>query len=68
MTVAEVLEHTSQRIENDFPNQPEIAVDVLSTIGSTYAGLGMYNKAKATIQTALHFQERTHGTEHPEAS
>ncbi len=65
ITVSEVLESASGRIERDFANQPEIAADVLSAIGSTYEGLGIYNKAKATMQKALRLQRATHGNEHP---
>jgi serine/threonine-protein kinase len=68
ITVAEVLEHASARIEKDFANQPEIAADVLSTIGSTYEGLAMYDRALTTLQVALRLQELSHGKEHPDVA
>jgi len=68
VTVAEVLEHASKRIEKDLAGRPEIAADVLSTVASTYEGLGLYDKAKTTMATALRLQELSHGTDHPEVA
>ncbi len=68
ITVADVLENASARIEKDFASQPGIAADVLSTIGSTYEGLAQYDKAKATMQKALRLQQQSHGTEHADVA
>lgn len=68
VTVAEVLEQASQRIEKDFGRQPEIAADLLATIGSTYQGLQLFDKAEAAKQKALQLQIQMHGSEHPKVA
>lgn len=64
VTVAEVLEQASQRIERDFINQPDIAADLLATIGTTYEGLQLFDRAEAAKRKALELQIDLHGKEH----
>ena len=68
VTVAEVLDQASQRIERDFANRPALAADLLSTIGATYESLQLFEKAEAAKRTVLELQRQLHGSDHPKVA
>jgi eukaryotic-like serine/threonine-protein kinase len=48
-----ILDKTSDRIDKDLKNQPEVANDLRSTLGSVYEALGEYDKAEAALRAAI---------------
>ncbi|MBI5470732.1 MAG: serine/threonine protein kinase [Ignavibacteriae bacterium] len=68
VTVAEILDQASQRIERDFANRPELAADLLSTIGSTYESLQLFDKAEAAKRKVLELQRQLRGSDHPKVA
>jgi serine/threonine-protein kinase len=53
VTVAQILDEASQRINVELANQPEIQAAARSTIGNTYYGLGVYDAAESQLRSAL---------------
>lgn len=51
--VAEILDLAAQRIEIELAEQPEISADLQTTIGLTYLGLGLFEKAEKHLREAL---------------
>jgi len=47
LTVAELFDQAVNQLDTTFPNQPLIQAQLLSAIGETYHGLGLYQKAVA---------------------
>jgi tetratricopeptide (TPR) repeat protein len=62
ITVAEVLDRASGRIAGDLAGQPEVEAGVRRTVGETYSGLGMYDKAERELRRALELLRATRGT------
>ncbi len=54
--VIEVLGEAAASIENDFTDQPEIAADLHTTIGTTYLNLGLLESAEDHLQKALNIR------------
>ena len=63
VTVKEVLDRASQRIDSELAGQPEVEAGVRRTIGETYAGLGMYEPAELQLRKALERTRRVRGTD-----
>jgi serine/threonine protein kinase/Tfp pilus assembly protein PilF len=53
VTVREVLDQSSKKIEQSFRNQPEVRAAIHSTIGNTYRALGDYDEALPHLNEAL---------------
>ncbi len=64
VTVREVLDAASQRIETQFPNQPVIEAAVRDTLGNTYMELGQWNDALAHAERALELRRKHLGADH----
>jgi serine/threonine-protein kinase len=63
ITVAEVLDRASGRIGTDLAGQPEVEAGVRRTVGETYSGLGMYEKAEAQLRRSIELLRRERGDE-----
>jgi tetratricopeptide (TPR) repeat protein len=48
-----ILDKTSDRIDKDLKNQPEVADELRSTLGSVYEALGEYDKAETALRAAM---------------
>jgi serine/threonine protein kinase/Tfp pilus assembly protein PilF len=48
-----ILDKTSDRIEKDLKNQPEVAADLKNTLGTVYEALGEYDKAETALRAAM---------------
>jgi tetratricopeptide (TPR) repeat protein len=68
VTVASVLDAASRRVESELGGQPEVKAAVLTTLGTTYEGLGLYSPAEKCLQAALDATIATHGREHPDVA
>ena len=51
--VIEVLGMAAESLETDFPEQPEIAADLETTLGLTYLSLGQLESAERHLESAL---------------
>ncbi len=66
VTARELLDRGAQRIERELANQPVVRAQMMSSIGSAYSGLGLYDQARPLLEGALALRRRVHGREHPE--
>jgi tetratricopeptide (TPR) repeat protein len=51
--VEEILDKAAERVGKDLPGQSEVAAQLQSAIGDTYAAFGQYAKAEAMYRAAL---------------
>lgn len=65
VTMRELLDVASERVEAKFGSEPLVAAAVRSIIGRTYASLGRYDQAQPHLAWALATQERELGERHP---
>jgi TPR repeat protein len=49
----EILDKTSQRVGNDLTNEPEVEVELRTTLAEAYVELGLYAQAESAAQTAM---------------
>jgi tetratricopeptide (TPR) repeat protein len=68
VTVASVLDAASARVEEELAGQPDVKSEVLTTLGTTYQGLGLYEPAKERLQAALDAARTAVGPEHVEVA
>ena len=68
VTVASVLDAASLRVESELAGQPDVKAAVLTTLGTTYQGLGLYAPARKHLQTAFDASIAVHGREHVEVA
>lgn len=64
--VADTLDDAVLKAESELADQPEILASVRRTIGNSFQGLGLYEKAEAQLRFALETHENILGSEHPE--
>jgi serine/threonine-protein kinase len=58
VTVAEILQEASRRVDTELKDQPEIAAEVKTTLAQTYMGLGLYEAAEPLLKSALDTRRR----------
>ncbi len=68
VTVASVLDAASARVESELAGQPDVKAEVLTTLGTTYQGLGLYAPAKERLRAALEASRAAFGPEHVEVA
>jgi len=61
LTVRELLDAAATDIEKEVADQPDVEADIRTTIGRTYATLGLYDKAVEHLSHALEIRERLRG-------
>ena len=66
ITVLEALHAAEERIPVRFENQPEVLAAVDQTLGTTYARLGDYERARPLLEQALAKRRALHTRPHPE--
>jgi eukaryotic-like serine/threonine-protein kinase len=66
MTVEEVLDRAAEKIDDAFPDQPEVEAAVRMAIGSAYKSLGLYAKALPHLERALAIRQEMLGEELPD--
>jgi tetratricopeptide (TPR) repeat protein len=66
ITVEEVLDSASHRIDTAFPDQPGIEASIRDTIGTTYVNLGLHEAAEPHLREAESTRSRVLGDEHPD--
>src|SRR5665213_181049 len=70
-TIRELLDRAAtelspERIDASFPNQPLLQAQILRTVGSTYMGVGEYEKAIGFLQRVVAICRQRLGPEHPD--
>jgi serine/threonine protein kinase/Tfp pilus assembly protein PilF len=65
VTVEQLLDRAAVRIDRAFADQPEVEVEIRTTIGQTYLALGEYPKAEPHLRRALEVARAALGPEHP---
>ena len=68
VTVASVLDAASSRVESELGGQPEVKAAVLTTLGTTYEGLGLYAPAETCLRAALDATIAAYGREHADVA
>jgi len=68
VTVREVLDEASQRMETELADQPEVAASIRLTIGNSYESLGLYDDATAHLRAALETRRTVFGNESEEVA
>jgi len=66
VTVREVLDATSHRIEGAFDGQPDLAASVRTAVGRSYSSLGLYDDAHHHLETAARILVELRGENDPE--
>jgi tetratricopeptide (TPR) repeat protein len=63
ITAREILDLGAQKIERDLRGQPVTCLRLTCIIGKVYLGLGLFDRAEATLRAALRLTEETQGVE-----
>jgi serine/threonine protein kinase/tetratricopeptide (TPR) repeat protein len=65
VVLQQILDRTAGRVDADLESQPEVAGELLSTIGTVYLALGRNEQAERMLRRALAFRIRSSGDEDP---
>jgi tetratricopeptide (TPR) repeat protein len=68
LSVAAVLDAASERVEPELGAEPEVKAGVLTTLGTTYQGLGLYEPARARLLAAHEAAVAAYGPKHVEVA
>ncbi len=68
VTIREVLEASSGRVEEELADQPEVRASLHATIGLTYMALGRYDDAEPHLRCALVLRDSLLPDEDPEVA
>jgi tetratricopeptide (TPR) repeat protein len=68
VTVAALLDAASARVESELGSQPDVKAGVLSTLGTTYQGLGLLEPALARLRAAHESTVAVFGRDSAEAA
>lgn len=66
LTVREVLDHASDRLERELGDQPEIAAPIHQTLGNHYSTLGLYFEADLHLRKAVELRRTLARGDDPE--
>lgn len=66
LTVKEVLENASAKIEDGLHDEPIVEASVRTTIGRAYLSLGLHDRAEAHLRSADEIRTRILGSDDPE--
>ena len=64
-TARQLLVEARKRVDRELGEQPAMAVEMLSTIGAAYAGLGEQDLALEALREAVKRGDKTQGASHP---
>lgn len=68
MTVREMLDIGSRRIESGLATQPEVRANLLGTMGTVYGSLGIYDESVELLDESLQSRLKLYGAEHLEVA
>lgn len=64
VTVAELLIQAEQQLQEKFSSSPRVQMKLLSAIGETYIGLGLFPRAANVFQRAIELKRAEFGEDH----
>ncbi len=64
ITAAELLERGVDRVGAELGDEPELRAEMLHALGSAYAGLGSYDRARELLGEAVVLRREIYGSEH----
>ena len=64
-TVRGILDAGAAQVQKELAGEPELQVEMLTTMGRTYRRLAVYGKAQELLEQATAAGERVFGREHP---
>src|SRR5262249_20836099 len=64
--VVDLLDQTTSNLDNEFPGASKIKGELLHTLGRTYDGLGLYDRAAELLARALSVRQAALGPDDPE--
>jgi serine/threonine protein kinase len=68
VTVNDMLDQITPRVEAELADQPDVRAQVQRTIGSAYASQGRYDLAERSLRDALSVQTQLYGEDNPEVA
>jgi eukaryotic-like serine/threonine-protein kinase len=68
VTVNDMLDQITPKVEAELSDQPDVRAQVLRTIGGAYASQGRYDLAETNLRSALNAQIQLYGEESLEAA
>jgi eukaryotic-like serine/threonine-protein kinase len=68
VTVREVLDAAAAQVEPGLTSQPEVQAAIRETIGNTYLALGLYDRARSQLESALATRRAVLGERHPDVA
>lgn len=68
VTVASLLDDASARVDSELGEQPDVKAAVLTTLGTTYQGLGLLAQAKDSLSAAVEAARAAYGPQHIEVA
>jgi non-specific serine/threonine protein kinase/serine/threonine-protein kinase len=66
ITAREILDKSSEQIEKGLGQDPQVQARLMQTMGATYRGLGLYDRACTLLEHAVAIQKRVLGPGNPE--
>ncbi len=66
VTVAQILDVAASQLESNLADFPDVYADLQSTIGMTYFGLGLLEKAEPFLRSSLNIKTKLFGRNGPE--
>ncbi len=64
----DILDKTTERVDQDLKDEPEVQAELLDTLGLTYIDLVEYAKAEAVQRKALGIRQKLFGNKHPDVA
>jgi non-specific serine/threonine protein kinase/serine/threonine-protein kinase len=66
ITAREILDKSSEQIEKGLGQDPQVQARLMQTMGATYRGLGLYDRAHTLLEHAVGIQKHALGPKNPE--
>jgi eukaryotic-like serine/threonine-protein kinase len=66
VTAREILDKASEQIEKGLRQDPQVQARLMQTMGTTYRGLGLYDRAQTLLEHAVAIQKAALGPENHE--
>ena len=64
VTAREILDQGAKKIETELDGQPEVQTRLMHTMGVVYGGLGLHDRSRELLATALAKRRETHRRRH----
>ena len=68
VTARELLDRGAERIDAELSGQPVVQARLLTTIGSVFGSLGVYDRSAALLERSLQLRRATLGATHPDTA